>query len=396
MNRTMFACAVGLACSASITHAQVLPTHNDLVFGLLGSPAQPVPITLDLYIPQNGAGPYPVIIRIHGGGWQSGSNQPIPALYQSLLQQGFAIASPRYRLTSQEAQWAPSPVTFPAQIHDVKGAVRWLRANATTYNLDPRRFGCCGESAGGHLSALLAVTGGVITYERGDEVVNIEGGVGGNLQWSSRVQAAADYYGPSDLLNMNPDVTNPPGGINHDAPTSGESRLVGWDDPGQGIGDIRANLDNPAVPYPLLAALTIGASPVTHVDASDPPFIVLHGEQDTTVPFAQGLRMRDALLAAGVPVQFLANPTGGHAVWPAGNEAIIAFFIDRLITNPPRVCEGDADGDNTVNFADVTAVLARVGHAGGIGISGDADGNGTVNFADISVVLANWGSGCAE
>ena len=379
---------------SSTALAQVAPTHNDLIYGVLGSQAQPRPISLDLYIPTVGTGPFPVIVRIHGGGWSGGSNQPIPALYQTLLQQGFAIASVRYRLTSQATQWAPSPVTFPAQINDVKGAVRWLRANASTYNLDPRRVGCCGESAGGHLSALLGASGGVDDYVRNGIFVDIEGNVGGNLQWSSRVQAVADYYGPSDLLNMTPDITNPPGGIDHDSPSSGESRLLGWDDPGQGLGDIRANLENPLAPYPTLAALAFAASPITHVEPTDPPFIVLHGRQDTVVPFRQGERMRDALLAAGVSTQFVVNDTGGHATWPTGNDAIVAFFIDRLITNPPRVCDGDADGDLVVTFSDITAVLAQYGRPGGIGAPGDADANGTVSFSDVSAVLANFGTAC--
>jgi acetyl esterase/lipase len=384
--------AAGLALTAA-AGAQV-PTVNDAIYGVLGSAQQPRPITLDVYIPTAGTPPYPVIIRIHGGGWSGGTNQPIPALYTALLQQGFAIVSPRYRLTSESTFWAPSPVTFPAQINDIKGAVRWVRANAQAFNLDPTRIGCSGESAGGHLSALLGTSGGVRTYSRNGADVDIEGAVGGNLQWSSRVQAVADYFGPSDLLNMNPDVTTPPGGINHDVPTSGESRLIGWDDPGQGIGDIRANIDNPASPYPQLAALTIGASPVTHVDPTDPPFIILHGMQDTVVPFRQGERMRDALLIAGVPAPFLANPVGGHATWPAGNDAVVAFFIDRFITNPPRVCPGNADANPVVNFADITAVLSRFNLPGGVNQPGDADGNGTVNFADVTAVLGNWGANC--
>lgn len=394
MRTSLVAALILSTAFASTAFSQVTPTHNDLVYGVLGSQAQPRPIALDLYIPSNGPGPFPVIVRIHGGGWSSGSNQPIPALYQTLLQQGFAIASVRYRLTSQATQWAPSPVTFPAQINDVKGAVRWLRANATTYNLDPRRFGCCGESAGGHLSALLGTSGGVVDYVRNGAAVNIEGNVGGNLQWSSRVQAVADYFGPSDLLNMTPDITDPPGGIDHDGPGAAESRLLGWDDPGQGVGDIRANLDNPLAPYPTLAALAFAASPITHVEPTDPPFIVLHGRQDTVVPFRQGERMRDALLAAGVSTQFLANEAGGHATWPAGNDAVVAFFIDRLITNPPRVCEGDADGDLAVGFSDITTVLAQYGRPGGIGAPGDADGNGTVSFNDVTAVLASFGMTC--
>lgn len=375
--------------------AQVTPTHNDLAYALLGPSEAPMALTLDLYIPSAGSGPFPVIVRIHGGGWSGGTNQPIPNLYTSLLNAGFAIASPRYRLTSQDAQWAPSPVTFPAQIHDIKAAVRWLRANATTYNLDPTRIGSCGESAGGHLSSLLATTGGIRFYERNGAVVDLEGAVGGNLQWSSRVYAAVDYYGPSDLLNMNLDVATPPGsGIDHDAWNSPESRLIGWDEVGQGIGDIRAHVDDPAAPYPMLAALTIGAGPITHVEATDPPFFIAHGQQDTSVPIRQSEKLRDALLAAGVPVQFMVNPTGGHSTWADANTQIIAFFQDRFLTNPPAICFGDADGSSVVDFDDIVAVITLFNRPGGRDQYGDADSNGTVNFQDISAVLANWGNTC--
>jgi acetyl esterase/lipase len=381
--------------ASSYSQAQVAPTHNDLVYALLGPTDQPVGLTLDLYIPSTGTGPFPVIVRIHGGGWSGGSNQPIPGLYAALLDAGFAIASPRYRLTSQASQWTPSPVTFPAQIHDIKAVVRWVRAHSDEYNLDPTRIGSCGESAGGHLSSLLATTGGVRLFVRSGAVVDMEGSVGGNLQWSSRVYAAADYYGPSDLLNMNLDVTTPPGsGIDHDAPTSPESRLVGWDDPGQGIGDIRENVDNPASPYPALAALTIGASPITHVDPQDPPFFIAHGQQDTSVPVHQSEKLRDALQDAGVPTQYMVNPTGGHSPFPDANDAIVAFFQERFLTNPTPICFGNADANPVVDFDDIAAVLAFFNRPGGINQPGDADGDGTVNFQDIGAVLANWGHTC--
>lgn len=384
------------ATGSSTLHAQqVLPTFDNLVYGNVGTQQQPRLLSLDLYIPDGKPGPHPVVLRIHGGGWSGGSNQPIPGQYVTLLDQGFAIASVQYRLTSQAAMWSPAPVTFPAQINDVKGAVRWLRANASTYNLDPARFGSCGESAGGHLSALLGTTGNNRFFFRNGVLVDLEGNVGGNLQWSSRTYATADYFGPTDLLSMNADVTTPPGSnIDHDAPNSPESNLIGWTGTGQGIGDIRDNISNPTVPYPNLSARTIAANPVTHVDPASPPFLILHGAMDTAVPANQSVRLRDALLGAGVPVQHLINPTGGHATWPDGNTAVVAFFNDRLVANPPAICPGDADGSGVVDFADVTMTLANFGRPGGVGEPGDADANGTVNFTDITTILGNWGGGC--
>lgn len=384
-----------IAAASSPLQAQLQPTFDNLIYANVGTAQQPRFLSLDLYLPTNSPGPHPVVLRIHGGGWSGGSNQPIPSLYLTLRDQGFAIASVQYRLTSQAAMWNPAPVAFPAQIHDVKGAVRWLRANAGTFNLDPARFGSCGESAGGHLSALLGTTGNNRFFFRNGVLVDLEGTVGGNLAWTSRTYAAADYFGPTDLLNMNLDATTPPGSsIDHDAPNSPESNLIGWAGIGQGIGDIRNNINNPTLPYPGLAARTIAANSVTHVDPNDPPFIILHGAQDTLVPMHQSERLREALLAAGVSAQHLVNPTGGHGTWPEGNTAVVAFFNDRLVANPPPICPGDADGNSTIDFADITAALANFGRPGGVAQPGDADGNGTVNFNDITLILGNWGGNC--
>ena len=136
-------------------------------------------LTLDLYRPEKISGPLPVIIWIHGGGWNRGRKERCPAV--ALVDDGFAVASVDYRLSSV----AP----FPAQIQDCKAAVRWLRANASTYHLDPDNVGVWGNSAGGHLAALLGTSGGVSELE----------GDGDNMQYSSRVQAVCDVAGPVDL-----------------------------------------------------------------------------------------------------------------------------------------------------------------------------------------------------
>src|SRR5688572_25104281 len=156
--------AVFAICLVSVlstsAFAQIQPTHSGVPYATLG----PTPLLLDLYMPPAGAGaapqPYPTIIWIHGGAWSGGSRFPAGNA-GILMQHGFAVASIDYRLTSQAGLYGPHPVTFPAQIHDVKGAIRWLRANASTYNLDPIRFGVFGSSAGGHLAALAATSSGV-------------------------------------------------------------------------------------------------------------------------------------------------------------------------------------------------------------------------------------------
>ena len=386
------------AAFAPAASAQVVPTHPDLVYATVGN----APLELDLYLPTAPA-PHPLLIFIHGGGWSGGDKAGIPAPCVQALQQGFAVASLNYRLTSQESLFAPEPVTFPAQIHDVKGAVRWLRANAPAFGLDPTRFASFGTSAGGHLSALLATSGGVAV---------LEGNVGGNLAHSSRVQVAIDFFGPTDLLEMNLDVLQPPGSvIDHDAPTSPESRLIGWDQPGQGIGDLRANRSNPAAPYPALVALANAANPVSWVDANDPPIFIGHGTNDTSVPVRQSTRLSAALIAAGVEHDFRAVPLAGHGLGGAINPAAITFVAEHLFgTAAPSVgtsiCVGSVasgacpcgngsfDGANTgcTHSLFVGAELHAIGVASvasdSVVLRADSMPNGTVLFFQSRVPLS--------
>src|SRR5208337_3078994 len=137
---------------------------------------------LDLYLPEKAEGRLPLVVWNHGGGWVGGSKEGCPAV--PLTTRGYAVASLNYRL-SQHA-------VFPAQIQDCKTAVRWLRANAAKYDLDPEHVGVWGASAGGHLVALLGTTGNVKELE----------GTGGNLDQSSRVQCVVNWFGPSDMARM--------------------------------------------------------------------------------------------------------------------------------------------------------------------------------------------------
>lgn len=360
------------ALVAAPTHAQT-PTHEGLVYAFVGG----TPLRLDLYIPPGTQPPYATVFWIHGGGWSGGSRFPAGNA-QSLLNAGFAVASVDYRLTSQAGQFGGAPVTFPAQIHDVKAAVRWLRANASLYRLDRSRFGCWGSSAGGHLSALLGMTG---------EPTPIEGTVGGNTIFTSRVAACADYFGPTDILMINLDVTTPPGStINHDAPGSPESRLVGWDDPGQGIGDIRANLSNPNAPYPQLVALCNMTNPITFVDADDPASFIAHGTIDTSVPLQQSTRLHEALTLAGVPHDYLEVEGAGHGfLGAATNAAAVQFLVDH-VRDRLRIA-GDLTGDRRVNLADLTLVLSQFG----FGAAADVNYDGVTDLADLSIVLGQFG-----
>lgn len=355
------------------TSAVAQPTHPNLIYAVIGG----TPIRLDLYIPSAGSPPYPTVVWIHGGGWSGGSRFPAGHA-QQLLSAGFAVASVDYRLTSQAGQYGGAPVTFPAQIHDVKGAVRWLRANASQYRLDRSRFACWGSSAGGHLSALLGMSGGA------DE---IEGLTGGNAAFTSRVMACIDYFGPIDILMMNPDVTTPPGSnIDHDAPGSPESRLVGWDDPGQGIGDIRANLSNPNAPYPQLVAMCNLTNPTTFVGEDDPPAFIAHGDSDTSVPLHQSTRLHDALTAAGIPHEYLEVAGAGHGnLGTATDNAAVQFLIEN-VRSRPRVA-GDLNGDRTVDILDLSLLLSEFG----FGAAGDLNYDGITNLGDLALLLGQFG-----
>ena len=239
--------------------------HRDLAYVSGGHPRQ----VLDLYLPDLGHAT-PLIIWIHGGAFRMGSKEDhVPF---EMLEQGYAIASLNYRL-SQHAR-------FPAQIEDCKAAVRWLRAHADTYGLDLLRFASWGESAGGHLAAMLGTAG----HERSFEV-------GEHLDRSSCVQAVLDFFGPTDFLQM--DAQRLPEGMVHDAADSPESQLVG--------GPIQER-----------PAKVARANPVTYVTPEAPPFLIVHGDRDPLVPYGQSLLLVDALRAAGVPVTFYTVVGAGH------------------------------------------------------------------------------------
>lgn len=239
---------------------------------------------LDLYLPQKAEGQLPLLVWIHGGAWRAGSKNGCPAV--SFVGKGYAVASINYRL-SQHA-------VFPAQIEDCKAAIRWLRAQAKKYHLDPDHVGVWGASAGGHLVALLGTSGNVKEFE----------GDGGNLDQSSRVQCVVDWFGPSDLVTM---------GGGHNNPGSPESRLIG--------GAIQENLEKARK-----------ASPVTYVSKDSAPFLIMHGDKDNVVPLDQSEALADALKKAGVEVKLQIvtdNGHGGPGFSSPENRKLIEGFFDK-------------------------------------------------------------------
>ncbi|TWT41974.1 Carboxylesterase NlhH [Phycisphaerae bacterium RAS1] len=373
-------CAIASGVLAASATAQVTPTFNDVVWATAPRDAGGVvTLRMDIYTPVAGPPVRPLVIWIHGGGWSGGTHDTPPPAASAMLARGIALASIQYRLSGE--------AIFPAQIHDVKGAVRYLRANAATYGIDPNRIGCWGSSAGGHLSALLGTSGSVAV---------IEGNTGGNLGFSSRVIATVDYFGPTDILNMNPDVTDPPGStIDHDAPNSPESNLVGWNDPGQGIGDIRNNLGNPNPPYPTLVTLCNQVNPITWVTPDDPPFFIAHGTADTLVPLNQSTRLATALADAGVYRTYRQIVGAGHGGFGAATEnAVVDFFVGRFFGGAIGV-DGDLNCDGVVDVLDINPFILALADAAGYAAafpdcsrnSADINDDGQVNVLDINAFI---------
>ena len=251
------------------------------------------PQLLDLFVPEKADGPLPLIVWIHGGAWSAGSKNGTPALGQ--LRRGYAVASINYRL-SQEA-------IFPAQIHDCKAAIRWLRAHAKEYNLDPKRIGVWGSSAGGHLVALMGTSGDVKELE-GDE---------GNLDQSSRVQAVCDWFGPTDFCQIAAHAL-PDSKFDHDAAGSPESKLIG--------GPVQENKDKVAK-----------ANPITYVSKDDPPFLIMHGDKDNVVPHHQSEILAEALKKAGVQVTFETVKGAGHGFGGPEVMKTVEEFFDKHLGN---------------------------------------------------------------
>ncbi len=307
---------LGMWMASAELEAQT-PDYRDVVYATVNG----VPLHLDVYLPDedlwNTA--RPVVVWIHGGAWQGGdkADSPIPAL--PLLDEGIAVVSINYRLTRDSR--FPNR-TFPAQIHDCKGAVRFVRAHADDYGLDSDRLGVWGMSAGGHLAAMLGLTGGK---------ADLEGTVGGNLNFSSTPLVTVDYFGPTELWTQ--------GGF-HDQASSPDSRFLG-----HSLGDIKANWDNPSAPYPELRRRTEAASPVTHVDPSDGPIFIAHGTADDNIPYSQSVTLANALQAAGVEYQFHTVANAGHNLDAMPHDLARTFLMDHLLIAPAaRVWSGGGDG----------------------------------------------------
>ena len=244
------------------------------------SPAQ----RLDIYLPDEGDGPFPVIVSIHGGAFlrcDKADGQVLPMLEG--LKRGYAVAAVNYRLSGE--------AKFPAQVHDVKAAVRWIRAEAARYGLDPRRIAAWGGSAGGYLATMLGLTGGVKELED----LSL-----GNPEQSSDVQCVVDWYGPTDFLQLddwlNESGLPPQPGMEHNAAHSPESLLLGEQ-------------------ITLVPDRVQAANPETYITAAAPPFMVQHGTGDSVIPVRCSINLaaRIAQVAGSEMVQLDLIEGANHA-----------------------------------------------------------------------------------
>ena len=297
-------CALGLLAATFVLRAQPAPrpepppvrvpagttAHRDLAYVRDGHDRQ----KLDLFLPEKSTGPLPLVIWVHGGGWQNGSKDQCLPLRLAFTARGYAVASLNYRLSGH--------AIFPAQIEDCQAAVRWLRDHTKDYNLDPERFAVWGASAGGHLVALLGTAGDSTEFAPTP-----------SSKTSARVQAVCNFYGPTDLQKF----AATPGYLGHANADSPESKLLG--------GPV---LDRPAQAK--------RANPITYVGPGAPPFLIIHGAADPVVPPQQGALLHTALQAAGIMSTYRTIPGAKHG-GPEFSTAAVADEVDAFFRRSLRL-----------------------------------------------------------
>ncbi len=278
---------------------------RNVTYGVAGG----VELKMDIHLPRGERPqPAPVVMYVHGGGWVIGGKRiwwGIRSVYQQLLARGYVFVSVNYRLAFQH-RW-------PAQIEDVKCAVRYLRAHAAEYNLDPERIGAWGDSAGGHLVSLLGLTDAGAGFDTS----------GGHDQQSSKVQAVVDMFGPSDLTYL------------HAYP--GFKRMLRW---------MLGTLD----PLSVLRQ----ASPLQYVTAAAAPFLIVHGEKDPMVPPRQSRMLYQRLVEVGAAARLVMVRNVTHELIPVGLpvrptrteiDSMIVEFFERHLSTP--LCQR---GEQPVNL----------------------------------------------
>jgi len=251
---------------------------------------------LDIYLPITNRQTVPVVIYIYGFGWLSNNSKgtDISTVGSALLNAVYAVVMPNYRASTDSI--------FPAQIHDIKAAIRFIRANASKYQFDASFIGLSGRSAGGHLSALAGTSSDVKQYTVDFTTIDIEGNVGKYKTYSSKVNAVCDFFGPTDFSKM-----DSCGGSLSSAYYYA-SLLIG--------GKIQDNKSKCAL-----------ANPLTYIDPTDPPFLIIHGDADTVVPLCESKLLYKALQDKGVGCQLEIVPGGEH-----GPGVIVDTYINKMVS----------------------------------------------------------------
>lgn len=260
--------------------------ESDVVYAKLGE----TELKLDIVRPAEGNGPFPAIFVIHGGAWRAGNKKDVGSFLPELARRGYVAVSPQYRFCPKEI--------FPAQVHDVKAAVRWLKSNASKYHVDPEHIGAVGFSAGGHLALMLGLT---------SEKDGLEGDVKPG-EPSSKIQAVVNYFGPTELGAADiPEISKPLvrdflGGTPNEKP---EASAKG--------------------------------SPLTYVSADDAPVLTFQGTKDPLVPHSQAIKLTEAMSKAGVPGRVELMIGAGHG-WNGAElsrtKAETLTFFDRYLKAP--------------------------------------------------------------
>ena len=270
----------------------------DLVPNIKYTKVENVSLKMHLLIPNKHEKPLPLIIFIKGSAWGKIHPQNTYSFIPQLVpfaKHGYVVASIEHR-TSHQAK-------FPAQLYDVKAAVRYLKSNADKYHIDPNRVGVWGTSSGAHLASLLGTTDGITQLE----------GTEGNLSQSSTVQAIVDWYGPTDFLQM----SKFPSKVDFNAADSPESKVIG--------GPLLQNIEK-----------VKRANPITYVTPDDPPFLIMHGDKDMQVPFNQSELLYEALKKSGVEADLYKIKGSGHGdgfSHPKVLQIVQTFFDSHLKTN---------------------------------------------------------------
>jgi len=299
MLRSGLVCLALMTCGPALAAPPKLPEGfkaiNDLAYTDQDNPRQ----KLNLYVPaEKPAEPLPVVIYIHGGGWEGGSKDDSAVLGPFLTGGRFAGASIGYRLTN-EAHW-------PSQIHDCKAALRWIARHANEYGIDRDRIALFGISAGGHLVSLLGTT---------VDDKDLEGTLGTRVDVPVRPRCIANFCGPANFLTFE---------------TQGS--VISGERPGPVMklfdGRISENQD-----------AAKAASPEMHVSSDDPPFLHIHGTKDPLVPYVQAVEFDKALDAAGVSSTLLTGEGGNHVFSSKPLLETMNRFFDRHLLGKDELIE---------------------------------------------------------